>query len=422
MEKLLIIIALVFAAPSLLAKKKDKDAKKKGKTLKQKEGGKSPRPKLDLSSGLKFKDSDSEKEYKVSGRVMADWASFNQDLRRSEFISAAEVRSARLGISGKLYNNWEWALKLDYAGGSADIKSASASYSPIKGLKLSAGLLSENFGLDDNISTAKHPLMERSLQTGAFGGDDRLGVTINYASKRFMVELGGLDDTESQNGEVENRTRSYNFRASVAPLLAKSYGMHAGISAYEHIHRGGEGSQREAKFSSRPGVHVTDVKLVDTDDIKYTDYVQAGALEWGLSLHSFLFLAEYTLVQVTPLKNAAAGIRRRNFDGGFLLVSYALTGQSRKYDPKSGSFGGISIDKSSEMAGFGAMELAIRFDFIDLNDVDLKGGEEENYTFGFNWYLNNNFKLAANFIQVNSERSGARDRPRVVGIRAQFTY
>jgi phosphate-selective porin OprO/OprP len=89
------------------------------------------------------------------------------------------------------------------------------------------------------------------------------------------------------------------------------------------------------------------------------------------------------------------------FWGGYAQVSYFLTGERRIYGRTAGAFGRV-IPKNPfrPSAGqWGAFQLAARVSTLDLNDRDVRGGQELNFTLGLNWYLLANLRFSANYVR-----------------------
>jgi len=82
-----------------------------------------------------------------------------------------------------------------------------------------------------------------------------------------------------------------------------------------------------------------------------------------------------------------------------------------------GRFRGISPSKRG-----GAWELTARYSHIDLDDGGVRGGTEDNFTLGLNWYANEHLRIMSNYIKVRSERRGDSDDPDILLVRAQITF
>ena len=95
------------------------------------------------------------------------------------------------------------------------------------------------------------------------------------------------------------------------------------------------------------------------------------------------------------------------FDGGYVYVSYFLTGEHMPWDRKSGTLARIKpfqnfwlVDRCNggRSAGWGAWQLAARWSHADYTDEDIFGGVGDSFTFGLNWYWNPNARMQFNYI------------------------
>ncbi len=103
-----------------------------------------------------------------------------------------------------------------------------------------------------------------------------------------------------------------------------------------------------------------------------------------------------------------------NFDGFYAEGSWTVTGEHRRYIPTTGAYSGIRPDHPVAFGrggGWGALELAARFSYINLNDHNTAaiptatggvfGGRANAYTFGINWYPIYNIRFMLNYIREN---------------------
>lgn len=375
--------------------------------------------KIKTQGKLKIESEDFSYQWKA--KVQADWASFNQDLRRPELITASELRAAELEVSGTFSRIWEYTLAVDFAGNEVDVGDAFISVVPNKWVHSNIGLFGENFGFDEAMGTSSHPMMEKSLAAQVFGGDNRIGAAVNLHHWKSAMEIGAFDSPASDDGRIENRTRAFVGRISNGSFQGDWGALHLGLDLREQQHKAGARENREVSFDARPGVHVTDLKLIDTGDIEYTKKVRTWALESGIGFQSILLYGEYYRARIIPFSPAPHG--KASFQGGHLTASWVVLGKAREYDDEDGSWGDVGVEEEFlNQDGLGALELAMRLDKVDLDDGTFKGGKQTNYGGGLNWFPTENIRISGNYIQVNSIRNGLRDRPRLLAFRTQFSF
>ena len=108
-----------------------------------------------------------------------------------------------------------------------------------------------------------------------------------------------------------------------------------------------------------------------------------------------------------------------DFSGWYLYGSWFPTGESRPYNLKTGSFGRIH-----PLHAWGAWELGLRFSSLNLSDRDIRGGQENDYTIGLNWYINPYIRFMANYIlaDVTPNKNGLDETPRIFQLRGQVDF
>src|SRR5205823_5035008 len=92
------------------------------------------------------------------------------------------------------------------------------------------------------------------------------------------------------------------------------------------------------------------------------------------------------------------------------------TGESRRYNPLSGSFQSPRARAPlSGAGGFGALELAARYSRMNLNFDEglegaaatpgaVRGGDQQVWTFGVNWYPNPSIKVMLDYLLIDVSR------------------
>jgi phosphate-selective porin OprO/OprP len=113
-----------------------------------------------------------------------------------------------------------------------------------------------------------------------------------------------------------------------------------------------------------------------------------------------------------PAAIVAVPSQTLSFNGGYAQVSYFLTGENRLYDRRLGRLNTTYVRPNTPFwfvrdgsgrfcSGLGALELAARYSYLNLDDGPCQGGIMGNLCFGLNWYINNNLKIQFQYCNTN---------------------
>jgi phosphate-selective porin OprO/OprP len=170
--------------------------------------------------------------------------------------------------------------------------------------------------------------------------------------------------------------------------------VHLGVSYSHQWHN-------PVAYASRPEVHLAPV-FVNTGRFSSIPGVGAIsgadklALESALVLGPFSLQAEGTLSWIDPSQQSS----RNLLWGAYAEASWFLTGEHRNYNPRKASFRRIKLNNRFHFGapGWGALQVAARYSYLDLNDGLIQGGQMQDFTAGVNWYMFRNLRFMANYV------------------------
>ncbi len=373
-----------------------------------------------FDNGIKIESRDGNFVFKPGGQFMIDAAIFNND--KTDLGDGANVDQARLSLEGVVYRKWEFELEIDFAENDPEIKDSWIGYEFGDGLRLKLGYFKEPFSLEE-LTSAKHlTFMERALPN-VFVPGRHLGISVAANGKHWTAVSGFFGENIEPGVSANEDDEGYGVsgRITLAPILEESKLLHFGLNLAWRTpdHE----LNNRLDFDAGPESDVTNRELVNTGNIinvhSFTTQGVEIAVVWG----SFSLQGEYLATQVIRDR----GARDVSFDGAYIFGSWFLTGESRNYKSKDGSFGRVKpLVNAGENGGWGAWELGCRYSTVDLNDNGLGqnrgGGQEDNITYGINWYLNPMVRFMINYIMVDSKRRGINDDPEILQIRVQFVF
>jgi len=222
-------------------------------------------------------------------------------------------------------------------------------------------------------------------------------------NERVTLAAGGFWNTGSFSdaGQAQDRiteANGYNLTARVTglPWYADDGErlLHLGFS-YSYRVRNDADVDGRTQFVTRPESRITDERLVNA-----ALFTEGGDLinpELAIVLGPFSVQGEYFHVFTDADRKGDPA-----FWGFYVQGSYFLTGEHRKYKKPEGVFSRVRPKRNFRplKGGWGALELGARFSYIDLNDKDIRGGRERNFTAGLNWYLTRNYRFMFNYIRA----------------------
>lgn len=341
-----------------------------------------------------------------------DWAV------RDEDDTDAYVRRLFLGGQGRIAGPWRYKADFVLTPGIEHIGVDDAFIEYRAGTwSLFIGEHNITSPLEERTSSLNVPFIERSSVITAFGYGRRAGLGFIKAGENWSAAVawqGGSMNAAEGEGDV-GESRALSSRFTLAPVHAEGRVLHLGA----HVrHR----YQNEAPMRVR-------ARPLNGRDSRWIDAGSASAsrLDHDLSLGGeiafargpFAVMAEYIALE----GETRAGASRR-FDGFYVDVTWALTGEARPYDAGDGVFGVAAPLAALGQGGWGAWLLSARYDFVELSDGDdPQRGEQRSYALGLDWIPVEHVRVKLNYAFSEMDRTiGPDDEAEIVTLRLQLNF
>jgi phosphate-selective porin OprO/OprP len=351
------------------------------------------------------------------------------------------LRRARIGLIGKFFGDWNYALIYDF-GGSSDgfggaapgslpgggvsgVENAYLSYTGLKPfggkMAIEAGVMDLLYTLDEATSSNDILFMERAsasnVATNIAAGDFRSAVGGRWYNDVFWA---GAYVTGPTTGAIHSAssvapngtTEQYGAVARVAGQIVSGtgYSVHLGADAEWLIQppRNLVTGAQTLTLSDRPELRIDPTTLVSTGAIANASGAQVYSVEAAGTYGPLILQGEYYWFNIDRTANTGLppfGAPSLRFQGGYAQAGYVLTGETHNYNAASASYGGIKPAHpfSIDGGGWGAWEIAGRVSTIDLNDqiataTGIAGGRQTVYTAALNWYVNGNIRFMLDYL------------------------
>ncbi len=235
-----------------------------------------------------------------------------------------------------------------------------------------------------------------------------MGVQANWQRNQFLGTAGvhfkkingskEKDYSETNNKAGQDEGISYTGRAVWMVLSkTKESGFHLGGAASYRTPKTTTGSlmPNTVRYSTTSLSYINKIKFLDTAPIIKVNHDLLLGTELAAFYKAFRFQGEYILNKTYRNEN----LPTENFSGFYVQAAYLLFGGQQKYSTSHGAFSQPSAGRS-----WGDVEVAARFDRIDLNGTEVKGGSANGWTLGLNYYATRRFKVQLNYSYVDNDK------------------
>lgn len=358
----------------------------------------------------KFK-TDSGNEFGFNGLYQYDLNDFSDNaidpsMDASLFKDAHTWRRKELDAYAKWDNGFEVELGYDWQASWTDNY---LKYGTNKAGEFRLGQFKTQVGWNSTEDANAQTFLERSLPDSAAYEGRRLGVDWTYE----RIEHWLLSAAWYGHGDLDgnHRGHGYSGRVVYTPVRSATNVIHIGLAASRELP-----DDRIAQFSSEPEAGLTNAALVDTDKLRGTRSIDRFGLETGWMRGPLYAQGEYLRFSA----NRSGGLQRFLGNGFYVFGAWMLTGESRVY--KDSYF-----VNTKPTHAYGAVELALRYSALNLNDGGVVGGRQHDWTLGLNWYIGQHLKLQADYVWAHASDSPANAfvasvDPRVFEVRAQVYF
>lgn len=338
------------------------------------------------------------RSYTFFARVEPEYATYFDGILQDD--DGFNLRRLRAGMIGVLRDNLSYKAELDLTDG---FNSISDFYLRWESSRFGAFLIG-NQKVAQNLSAMTGSLsllfMERPLPVTSFSLSRRLSVSQDFYFKRFGVH--GVFFTRDPNNNAGKYGAS--LRVITNQKLTQGGLGHLGFSL---VH---EKMDRDARFRTHPESRVTDIRLVDTGNFQDVDYQSIAGVEIAGARGPYTIRAEGFVS-----KWHRADSKDNRFLGAYAEIGHFLTGQEFRY--RDGKFVRPLIEE-----GIHAWEVGLRASWVDLNDEDVRGGEQKNLGAALNWYPRGNIRAMFNIIYYKAERDEGDEKGWIAQTRVQLNW
>ncbi|WP_339867237.1 OprO/OprP family phosphate-selective porin [Pseudohongiella nitratireducens] len=337
---------------------------------------------------------------RLGGRMHADGSYSSDDnlLKRGtandyEAVSGTEIRRGRLALRGTAYHDFDYIIEADFGGNKTSVKDLFLTYTGFDPLEITVG--NQKHAMSMEIQESSNDIMfnERSLLSALTVPhfDRAIGVNLKSSGNDWSLQSGIYGDGMSSSGGGRDEGYGWGIRGTIAPINTEDRLVHLGANF-------GHREANEINSLSNSGstafryetTNMSDLYLADTGALTNFESISLGIVEAAAKLGPLSIQSEYGQAKVDQVRVADL-----EFAAWYVQMGLSLTGESRVYRGSDGEFKRLRQNRlfAPAQGSWGAWELAVRLDQLDLEDGIVLGGRQRRASLNLNGYLNNNVRV-----------------------------
>lgn len=375
----------------------------------------------------------------VDNNAQGDTTANLNDKDTASLADNFEIRRARIGVKGKVFEHYDYELIANAVGSNTNIVDvAYVNAGMFQQAQLKVGQFKQPFNLEEYATSSNNiDFMERSYvnqlapakkpglmihgilpkgftyagsvyQQNSFGETDAASTGKGFAG-RLTANVAELASWNTKESVLHVGVAGFDSEYGVSPTTSSSGGTSttATALAFRSGGRGMANSYRLQVNGVAAGIGGYSAASPNNAEVN----TKAYGLEFAGAQGPFKFQGEYVDATVDA---TAAGTNSVKADAKAYYVEalYMLTGENYAEWYKNGAWGGIKPKQNFDMEtgkGIGAWEIGFRYDAYDVTDVAISGGRSQGsknsndaggaktYTAGLKWQLTPNMRVLANY-------------------------
>ncbi len=336
--------------------------------------------------------------FKPRGRVYLDYVNQDVDPAVGAGFGASEtrIRTARLGVEGSWADRWSYVAEANINGGEATWEDLLIAWAPTNNVTVQLGHF-KSISLENLTSSRYTTFMERGPFNDLISGGRVMTLAVGVNGDNWSL-TGGVHGDSINDSDVAGDEQAGAFvRGHFAPVVGDDMTIHLG--GWARVRDRGDDTpfRYRVRNNTNFGDRYTDAgsSPLGAGDSDTTWGLEAAGVWRSLSLQG-----EWANVDVDLTGGGSAEAQAY-----YVFASFFPTGEQRRYSASSGKFNRVSVRNPLTEGGFGAVELAARYDNADLTEFAgvPTAGEYSAVTIGATWYPFSHVRFMANYTDATNE-------------------